>query len=210
MSKLLQYGYQEIPNLISIEEAKKIKEYDFYLLKRDKIKITFEKQRGPVYTGYRPKSTSFIMKRVQPILENMVGEELLPAYWFTTIYTNNAFMETHIDRPSCEISVSLNISSNQEWPLYIEDRNKNKISCITRPGQAVAYLGDRCPHWRDPLRSRIFGEKYMQSFFHFVRKKGRFSNFAYDNYGHCKSVDNAYEVDTNLPLHDDVSPIWID
>ena len=45
MSNLLQYGYQEIPNLISIEEAKKIKEYDYNLLIRDKIKITFEEQR---------------------------------------------------------------------------------------------------------------------------------------------------------------------
>tara|TARA_B100000131_G_C17903523_1_gene527407 strand:+ start:56 stop:682 length:627 start_codon:yes stop_codon:yes gene_type:complete len=197
MSNLLQYGYQEIPNLISIGEAKKIKEYDYNILIRDNIKITFEEQRGPVYTGYKPYSTSFIMNRVQPLLENMVGEELLPAYWFTTIYHNHSFMTAHIDRPSCEISVSLNIHSEQDWPLYFEDLNKNKVGCVTRIGQAVAYLGDRCYHWREPLKSKIFGERYMQSFFHFVRKNGSFSEYENDKIGHSKSLDNAYSVDTN-------------
>ena len=137
------------------------------------------------------------MKRVQPILENMVGEELLPAYWFTTIYHHNSFMVNHIDRPSCEISVSLNIHSEQDWPLYFEDLNKNKVGCITGIGQAVAYLGDRCYHWREPLKSRIFGERYMQSFLHFVRKNGRFSEYKNDKIGHNKSLDNAYSMDTN-------------
>tara|TARA_R100001443_G_C3315185_1_gene168706 strand:- start:106 stop:756 length:651 start_codon:yes stop_codon:yes gene_type:complete len=200
MSRLLLDGYQEIPNLISIEEAKKIKEYDYNLLIRDKVLIEYDIGRGSVYTGYRPKSTSFIMKRLKPILEKMVGEELLPSYWFTTIYHGNSFMHNHTDRPSCEISVSLNIHSEQDWPLYFENLNKNYIGCVTRIGQAVAYLGSECKHWREPLESRIFGERYMQSFFHFVRKNGEYADYKYDKFKHSKSLDNCYAINTNKSL----------
>ena len=110
------------------------------------------------------------------------------------MYYKGGELKKHSDRPSCEVSVTLNIfADNTDWPIwfhkldmskpkdpnttnYVEDPNAKPMSLITKPGSAAAYEGCAYSHWREPYP----GEKCMQVFLHYVRAKGRYTSFAMD------------------------------
>jgi len=114
------------------------------------------------------------------ILESILKEKLYPTYYYDRFYYNNSELKPHIDRPSCEISISLNLSSNlhYDWPLFFNLDNEIH-GVITNPGDAVIYEGMKMSHWRHKL---IGNEKsfYHQMFLHFVRADGNFLEYAYD------------------------------
>ena len=113
-------------------------------------------------------------------------------------------MTRHLDRPACEISVSVHVSSNikQDWAFYIKtpdgykDSTKKEIlyygkekPIFLKPGDGVVYKGCERPHWRNRmpglLDSLIYNSNvdelyYHQIFFHYVLQDGYRTNFAYD------------------------------
>ena len=72
-------------------------------------------------------------------LEYLLQEKLYPTYYFDRFYFNGSRMDRHVDRESCEISVSVNISSNlsHDWGLWFE--LGDPLVCYTSPGDAVIY-----------------------------------------------------------------------
>ena len=87
-------GWEYIPNIITEFEAKLIRNYN-----NKHSKEGLDKARGLVKTIYIPKASSFLMKRLQPIVEKIVGEEVYPTYWFNTTYYKDCYMVPHTDRP---------------------------------------------------------------------------------------------------------------
>lgn len=184
MSKLIDLGYLYVPNIISKTEALSIKYKNLCLLmqKYGNFDGQYDQDRGRVMYCYAPPACAFIMPKVHKILENLIGEELLPTYWFSTTYFNGSFMKCHKDRPSCEISLTMNIFGDAAWPIKLKDKSGCVQSTVTPPGHGVAYLGTDVEHWRSPLRTRD-GDKFMQLFLHFVRRNGPYSNYAFDGKG---------------------------
>jgi len=113
-------------------------------------------------------------------VEEIMGEKLYPTYFYDRFYFDGSYLKPHIDRPSCEISVSLNMSSNlkNNWPLFFEI-NKELHAVNTNPGDAILYKGMDIPHWRQTLVADD-EEYYHQVFFHFVRADGHFLEYAFD------------------------------
>jgi len=175
-------GWHYIPNIITIGEANTIVEKNKPIIEDQTPE--FNSERGTVIMKYAPSSCVFIMKRIQPMLEHILGEDLLPTYWFQTTYFNKSYMVRHKDKETCEISVSMNIQSSVDWPLKITDFSGKTRSIVTPIGSGVAYMGNDLYHWRSPLNCRS-DEKYTQLFLHFVRKRGLYSNYAYDNDQEC-------------------------
>ena len=186
MSQLLEKGYQYIPEIISPEEAILIKYQNLCGAMNDLGNLDghWDPERGRVLTCYAPPSCSFIMERVHPILENMVGEELLPTYWFSTTYHNGGWMNCHTDRPSCEVSITMNICGDAPWPIKIKGLDGKNKAVVTPPGHGVAYLGTKVEHWRSPLRTHK-NDRFMQLFLHFVRKNGEYADYAFDKNKKC-------------------------
>jgi hypothetical protein len=117
-----------------------------------------------------------------------------------------------MDRDSCEISVTVNVSTNLKkcWPIWIKtpdtynDKTKSEIleigenhSVCLNPGDGMIYKGCERPHWRDPMPS-VYSEfekkirnfkkleddsYYHQIFFHYVLADGTRSHFAGDRQG---------------------------
>lgn len=114
------------------------------------------------------------------ILEYILGEKLYPTYYYDRFYFNLSKMKRHTDRPACEISVSLNISSNlkKPWPIYFET-DDGEIDCVTSPGDAVVYKGIEVPHWRNQMNDDK-KSYFHQMFLHFVRADGHYLEYAYD------------------------------
>jgi len=180
---LLSLGWENLPSIISEEESLKISKQLLLSYHRENKNLNthWDPTRGNVLTWYCPQSLSHIMGILKPTLENFVGEELLPTYWFCTAYHNGSWMSAHKDRDACEISVSMNLCGETKWPLKLKDFSNKRIEVTTSPGNGVAYLGTDVEHWRSPLKGNK-NERYIQSFFHFVRKNGKYSNCAYEGF----------------------------
>lgn len=140
--------------------------------------------------------------QIKLAIEKIIGKKLYPTYYYDRFYFYNQELVKHIDRESCEISVSVHISTNLEEPWaikvktpndYSSDGSINKIGAehhvLLNPGDALLYKGCERPHWRDPLPSRhkgIFSRfkkedtYYHQIFFHYVLADGIRCHHAFD------------------------------
>jgi hypothetical protein len=191
MSDFIKKGWHYIPKIITEEEAISIKYQNLCGAISDlrSLEGYWDPERGRVLTCYAPPACAYVMKRIQPILENIIGEELIPTYWFSTTYHNRGWMNCHTDRPSCEVSITMNVCGDAAWPIKLKDLEGNKQSVVTPPGDGVAYLGTQVEHWRSPLRTHD-KDRFMQLFLHFVRKNGQYADYAYDRNEKCFDLLN--------------------
>jgi hypothetical protein len=77
-------------------------------------------------------------------------------------------LERHKDRPACEVSLTLNLSKDKDWPIWIQTPDGKEVSLNLKSGDAVMYLGCERDHWRDTFE----GNEYVQVFLHYVRSRG--------------------------------------
>jgi len=131
-------------------------------------------------------------------LEKIIGKKLFNTYYYDRFYFPGQELKIHCDRPSCEISVSVHVSSNvkEPWKLWIktpdiDDVKGENHSVILDVGDGMIYKGCERPHWREPLpkeyERKWYGKKvekeglyYHQIFFHYVLADGIRSHFAND------------------------------
>ena len=82
-------------------------------------------------------------------------------------------LKKHIDRPSCEVSVTVCVDScGEDWPIYM-----NGKPIILKPGDAAMYLGCEVEHWRE----EFMGDYQSQFFLHYVDKNGKNKEYALDS-----------------------------
>lgn len=148
----------------------------------------------------------FAHSQIRRKVEKIIGKNLYNTYYYDRFYKPGQKLEYHVDRPACEISVTLHISSNtsSQWPIHIKTPNtysdsKKKViekigdsrSVILNPGDAMIYKGCERPHWREELpkeykrtwygkKVEIEGLYYHQVFFHYVLADGLRAGHAFD------------------------------
>ena len=92
------------------------------------------------------------------------GMSLVPSYFYGRYYLNGNILHPHRDRSACELSATLTIDYDKEWPLWIEDFNGNPQKVLMERGDLVFYHGCDLTHWRES-----FDGKYaIQLFLHYV------------------------------------------
>ena len=111
-------------------------------------------------------------------LSEMTQINLVPQYSYYRLYAEGSELVKHIDRISCEISVSLCLgyNSHYNWPLYFEDKDGKEISVYLEPGDMVIYKGFELTHWRNPFK----GENHAQVFLHYNDLNGQYGDTKYD------------------------------
>jgi len=185
-------GWQYMPNIVSKDEVSKIIESINNIENLEPS--VFDPNRGRVTCIYAPTESAFLMKKIHPLMEDMVGEELYPSYWFCTVYYPGSFMIPHKDRFSCEVSVSINLqSTSTKWALELVDYKLEDQCLYTDVGCGVAYYGTALQHWRNPLQCNA-DEKHIQMFLHYVRKRGSFVSFAYDEGKTRRILEEVYDA----------------
>ena len=147
---------------------------------------------------------------VRKKLEKAIGRKLYNTYYYDRFYFAGQELLKHTDRDSCEISVSIHISTNlpddlKDWPLKIKtpdtyvDKTRRAIlvpgeerSAILNPGDGLVYKGCERPHWRDPMPTPVVRKRdkwlrrkqpeyyYHQIFFHYVLQDGIRAMCAWD------------------------------
>ena len=106
-----------------------------------------------------------------PIVEKETDLKLIPTYCYTRKYFQGSILQSHTDRPACEISLSYCISG-PDWEM---DMGNNII--ITKKGNGVIYKGCEVSHGR----SKPSPGEVIQVFNHWIISDGIRSKSAYDD-----------------------------
>lgn len=127
-------------------------------------------------------------ERLWPVLEQIMGEELIPTYAYARLYSNGDVLERHTDRPACEVSITIQLgrSHHYAWPIYMGEHRFDLAE-----GDGVIYSGCDIEHWRDRCDGPD-GYYSGQVFLHFVRKHGQYisevgDSTVRDNYSYRKN-----------------------
>ena len=160
------FKYKVIKNFLSPEVAE-------LLCGHTKIKHSLEQSMEPINNthlntldtslyGDPVMETAMMMKKKH--MEEITGKKLFPTYTLWRMYTQYSELPPHKDRPSCEISVTVNLGSDgTKWPIFVEG-----TPCELEAGDAVIYLGCELKHWREEFK----GDWCSQVFIHYVDKEG--------------------------------------
>ena len=148
-----------------------------YMLKDSRYKNGDELvPTSKVFLG--PSYLDVLLPIIKPKLEKSWGKNLIPTYSYARILYPGSDLEPHIDRPSCEYSVTVTIGHNYEngfsYPIYMEGKPVN-----IPVGWGATYKGCEVQHWRDPLIGTP-ENFWIQAFFHYVDANGPHADWAWD------------------------------
>ena len=195
----MTFKYQVIKNAISYELANFI--YNYFLLKRDAVEFmykhninyespllgTWTDQQVPnTYSHYADMVMETLLMKVLPIMKKETGLELIPTYSYARAYKKGDILRRHKDRPSCEISTTLNLGGDP-WPIFIDGTGADSVideykqihkpnapegtKVLLEVGDMLVYSGCELEHWREPFEGNICG----QVFLHYNHVNGPFA-----------------------------------
>jgi len=179
--------YQVIKKTINYELANFI--FNYFLLKRDAVKFMYDnnitydtgmlgtwtdEQIPNTYSHYADPVMETLLVKVLPIMQQETGLDLIPTYSYARLYKHGDELKRHKDRPSCEISTTINLGGDP-WPIFIDgtgaDNAQDGTKVLLEVGDMLVYSGCDLEHWREPLE----GDKCGQVFLHYNHKNGPFA-----------------------------------
>jgi len=191
--------YTVIKNAISYELANFC--FNYFLLKRDAIRFMYDRniiaengmhgtwkddQVPGVYSIYGDHVMETLLMKVLPVMGERTGLNLVPTYSYARVYEKGAELKRHKDRPSCEISTTVNLGGDP-WPIFIDPTGSNNVideqkgihkpnapkgvKVDLNPGDMLIYSGCELEHWREPFQGKLCG----QVFLHYNHADGQFA-----------------------------------
>ena len=191
--------YQVIKRALNYELANFI--FNYFLLKREatafmyKNNITHDngvfgtwsdQQVLNTYSHYADQVMETLLVKMLPVMAKETGLDLVPTYSYARIYKNGDVLRRHKDRPSCEISTTLNLGGDP-WPIFIDGTGANSVidemknihkpnapkgtKVLLEVGDMLVYSGCELEHWREPFEGQVCG----QVFLHYNHKNGPFA-----------------------------------
>ena len=131
-------GYLIIPKILSRELLDFIDVYAYNIIRVNEINginIRQDPQVPNTPSLYREWVMENLSDFLLPKIESVTGMKLLPTYTYFRIYKAGDILEKHIDRPACEISVTLSLRKEGKiWPIYI-----NNTDYKTRKSDKVEF-----------------------------------------------------------------------
>ena len=195
----MKFKYQVIKNAISYELANFI--YNYFLLKKDAVEFMYknninyespllgtwtDKQVPNTYSHYADMVMETLLMKVLPIMKKETGLKLIPTYSYARAYIKEDILRRHNDRPSCEISTTLNLGGDP-WPIFIDGTGADSVideykqihkpnapegtKVLLEVGDMLVYSGCELEHWREPFEGNICG----QVFLHYNHVNGPFA-----------------------------------
>ena len=171
--------YQVIKGAINYELANFI--FNYFLLKRDAVEFMYknniihdnellgtwtDKQIPNTYSHYADPVMETLLVKVLPKMQEETGLQLIPTYSYARAYKKGDELKKHKDRPSCEISTTINLGGDP-WPIFIEG-----TKVLLEVGDMLVYSGCELEHWREPFEGDICG----QVFLHYNHVNGPFAD----------------------------------
>lgn len=168
-AQLEQNNFLFVPGFISQERAQVLN--NWLLNERDRGRLIDDPRSnyglfGKTCSNSIPFLELLCEKRNE--VSNLVEESLLPTYPYCLIYSPESELRPHVDRPACEVSLTVHLGGDVNWPIFIEKPSGEAVPFKLNPGDAVIYLGCIAKHWRE----KFTGQYYSQVFLHYVRSNG--------------------------------------
>jgi hypothetical protein len=166
--QLIDNNYLHIPNFITKTEANTLADQIINFSKTigNDMQHDMQAPNSLAKYNYLP-FVKFLVEKI-PDVSKALQEDVLPTYTYTRIYSHGEILSRHRDRPACEISITLNLKKDNEWPIWFQKPNGEEISLELNQGDAVMYLGEVSDHWRNAYQ----GQEHVQLFLHYVRANG--------------------------------------
>lgn len=167
MNPLLEKNnYIYIPNFISEVRAKTMaSNFNHFCIEN---KIIGDEQAPNSNAEYNFIDFLELLCERTPAISEILGETVLPTYSYARVYKHGSVLERHRDRDACEVSLTIHLDGDKDWPIYIETPDGEEVELILKPGDAMMYLGCAADHWRN----KFLGREYIQVFLHYVRSRG--------------------------------------
>ena len=194
------FKYKVIKNAISYDLANFI--FNYFLLKRDAVKFMYknnihsessilgtwkDKQIPNTFSCYGDFVMDTLLMKVLPVMKEETGLELIPTYSYARLYKKGDILKRHKDRPSCEISTTINLGGDP-WSIFIDGTGANTVideykqihkpnapegtKVLLDPGDMLVYSGCELEHWREPFEGQVCG----QVFLHYNHRNGPFAD----------------------------------
>jgi hypothetical protein len=128
-------------------------------------------------SSYASAETEEILEGLLPLVETVAGVKLFPTYSYFRVYQHGDVLPSHVDRESCEISLSiaLGYEAGKPWPFFVKGPT-GVCKAELYPGDGLLYRGCECEHWRD----RFEGRRASQMFLHYVAQDGPNAAYRFD------------------------------
>jgi hypothetical protein len=168
--QLQENNYIIIPNFIDVSKALDLASQFREFASSKNIKGDHQVPDSSSSYNYMPFLKLVVEKL--PHVEEISGEELSPVCCYSRVYRKGNVLKRHKDRPGCEISVTLNLDGDADWPIYVKNPDGKEVAIDLKPGDAAMYLGHAAEHWREEFS----GNEYIQVFLHYVNSKGQFKD----------------------------------
>ena len=191
--------YQVIKKAVSYDLANFI--FNYFLLKREAVDFMYKNNihaQSPIlgtwgdtqipntYSCYADFVMETMLMKVLPIMQQETGLNLVPTYSYARVYKKGDTLHRHKDRPSCEISTTINLGGGP-WPIFIDGTGANNVinerenlvkpgaptgtKVLLEVGDMLVYSGCELEHWREPFEGNICG----QVFLHYNHVNGPFA-----------------------------------
>jgi hypothetical protein len=118
------------------------------------------------YSHYSDLVMETLLQQIKPLMEIETQASLIETYSYARIYKKGDELKKHIDRPSCEVSCTMNLGGEM-WPIFLDSEE-----ILLNPGDMLIYRGHEIEHWREPF----MGNNCAQVFLHYNEKNGEFNN----------------------------------
>ena len=134
-------------------------------------------QIGDAKVAYGDPHLDTLLEKLRTGVERVCRLRLWPTYSYLRVYKRGNLLKAHRDRPSCEISMTVNLgmSADAPWPIWIAGP-MGVASVALRPGDGLIYRGCDCYHWREPFS----GRHLAQVFLHYVDRDGPNAEWKFD------------------------------
>ena len=145
-----------------------------------------DKQVPGSYAKYADRLMETLHIKTIPVMKAKTNLDLIPTYSYTRLYRTGNILNRHKDRPSCEISTTLNLGGDS-WPIFIDPTGADNvikeyegiikpgatkgIKVDLKPGDMLIYSGCELEHWREPFQGKLCG----QVFLHYNHANGPFA-----------------------------------
>tara|TARA_R110000787_G_C13211067_1_gene425144 strand:+ start:59 stop:643 length:585 start_codon:yes stop_codon:yes gene_type:complete len=180
MSSFQSMGYKKIEGLVDVKTIKTISQYFENKIHRGEwlAKPEISENDSSKFGYYADPLIEVMLKECQPAIEQHTGLLLEPTYSFGRVYQEGEALRPHTDRPSCEISTTINVACTEGiWPIWMQYKDNDPVKCMLNPGDAVIYKGCEVTHWRRKLPE---GQINVQFMLHYVTKNGPNVEYKFD------------------------------
>jgi hypothetical protein len=111
-----------------------------------------------------------ILLQMHETVQKNTGLQLCPTYAFARVYRWGDELLRHKDRPSCEVSATLTLSTRamENWPIWVKTVEGEEKPIELDMGDLMIYRGCEVEHWREPLKEGI----WTQVFIHYIDING--------------------------------------